>query len=33
VSNFRVESAHDNRSFPRSSSGAMIANHPKGKKK
>jgi len=33
VSNFRVESAHNNRSFPRTASGAMIANHPKSKKK
>jgi len=32
AANFRVESAHDNRSFPRGKSGAMIANHPKTKK-
>jgi hypothetical protein len=32
-SNFRIESAHDNRSFPRSRTGAMIANHPKAKTK
>jgi hypothetical protein len=31
-SNFRVESKHDNRSFPRSKTGAMVANHPKEKK-
>lgn len=31
--NFRVESEHANRSFPRSSSGAMIANHEKTKGK
>lgn len=31
-SNFRAESPHDNRSFPRHSDGSMIANHPKGKK-
>lgn len=30
-SNLRIESAHDNRSFPRSKTGAMIANHPKKK--
>jgi hypothetical protein len=28
-SNFRGESAHANRSFPRNSQGGMIANHPK----
>ena len=31
VSNFRAESPHDNRSFPRDSSGALVANHPKKK--
>lgn len=31
-SNFRVESPHANRSFPRASSGALLANHPKTKK-
>lgn len=31
-SNLRVESAHDNRSFPRNSHGGMVANHPKTKK-
>jgi 5-methylcytosine-specific restriction endonuclease McrA len=31
ISNFRGESAHDNRSFPRHASGAMVANHPKRK--
>jgi len=31
VSNFRVESEHANRSFPRSRSGALVANHPKTK--
>ena len=30
--NFRIESVHQNRSFPRSKTGAMIANHPKTKK-
>jgi hypothetical protein len=30
-SNFRAESPHDNRSFPRNSKGGMIANHPKRK--
>jgi len=30
--NFRVESAHDNRSFPRTPSGALKENHPKEKK-
>lgn len=30
-SNFRAESAHDNRSFPRRSDGSMVANHPKRK--
>lgn len=29
VKNFRAESPHDNRSFPRRSDGSMIANHPK----
>ena len=29
ISNARVESAHDNRSFPRRADGSMIANHPK----
>lgn len=29
TSNFRAESPHDNRSFPRDSHGAMLANHPK----
>ena len=28
-SNFRVESKHDNRSFPRNSDGSMIRNSPK----
>jgi hypothetical protein len=28
-SNFRDETAHDNRSFPRNSKGGMVANHPK----
>lgn len=28
-SNFRVESQHDNRSYPRNSDGSMKANHPK----
>lgn len=32
ISNFRPETPHDNRSFPRNSDGSMIANHPKGKK-
>ncbi len=31
--NLRVESAHDNRSFPRKPDGSMIANHPKTKVK
>lgn len=31
VSNFRAESPHANRSFPRRSDGSMIANHPKQK--
>lgn len=31
VSNLRVESAHDNRSFPRNSHGGMVANRPKTK--
>lgn len=31
ASNFRVESEHDNRSFPRNSDGSMKANHPKKK--
>lgn len=31
LSNLRVESAHDNRSFPRNRSGGMVANHPKKK--
>lgn len=30
-SNWRVESEHDNRSFPRHSDGSMVANHPKTK--
>lgn len=29
--NFRAETPHDNRSFPRRSDGSMIANHPKRK--
>jgi hypothetical protein len=29
--NFRAESPHDNRSFPRRSDGSMVANHPKRK--
>lgn len=29
LSNARVESEHDNRSYPRNSKGGMIANHPK----
>lgn len=32
LSNLRVETAHDNRSFPRNSRGGMVANHPKTKK-
>ena len=28
-SNFRAESPHENRSFPRRSDGSMLANHPK----
>jgi len=31
LSNARVETQHDNRSFPRRADGSMIANHPKGK--
>lgn len=31
ASNFRVESPHANRSFPRASSGALIANHEETK--
>jgi hypothetical protein len=30
-SNFRVETAHDNRSFPRRPDGSMIKNSPKKK--
>jgi hypothetical protein len=30
-SNWRIESEHKNRSFPRRPDGSMIANHPKGK--
>lgn len=30
-SNFRAESPHANRSFPRNSDGSMKANHPKRK--
>jgi hypothetical protein len=30
-SNWRGESAHANRSFPRRADGSMIANHPKAK--
>ena len=30
--NFRAESPHDNRSFPRNPDGSLKANHPKGKK-
>lgn len=30
-SNFRAESPHVNRSFPRDSHGAMLANHPKAR--
>lgn len=30
-SNFRAESEHTNRSFPRNSKGALTANHPKTK--
>ena len=29
ASNFRAESPHENRSFPRKSDGSMLANHPK----
>lgn len=29
VSNYRAESEHANRSFPRNAKGGMIANHPK----
>jgi hypothetical protein len=29
IGNARVETAHDNRSFPRRPDGSMIANHPK----
>lgn len=29
TSNFRAESPHDNRSFPRRADGSMLANHPK----
>ena len=29
TSNFRAESPHENRSFPRNSDGSMRANHPK----
>jgi len=29
TSNFRAESPHVNRSFPRRADGSMIANHPK----
>jgi hypothetical protein len=29
VNNFRAESPHKNRSFPRRPDGSMIANHPK----
>ena len=32
LANARVETDNVNRSFPRTSSGAMVANHPKGKK-
>lgn len=28
-SNFRAESEHDNRSFPRNSDGSLKTNHPK----
>lgn len=31
TSNFRAESPHVNRSFPRHSDGSMVANHPKAK--
>lgn len=31
TSNFRGETAHDNRSFPRNPDGSMKANHPKEK--
>lgn len=31
IGNARIETAHDNRSFPRSADGSMIANHPKDK--
>ena len=30
-SNFRAESPHDNRSFPRNPDGSLKANHPKTK--
>jgi hypothetical protein len=29
--NFRGETPHDNRSFPRRADGSLIANHPKAK--
>jgi hypothetical protein len=32
LKNARIESEHDNRSFPRRPDGSMIANHPKTKK-
>ncbi len=32
VSNFRAEAPSVNRSFPRDSKGALVANHPKEKK-
>ncbi len=28
-SNFRAETPHDNRSFPRRADGALVANHPR----
>ncbi|MDR3427785.1 HNH endonuclease signature motif containing protein [Silvimonas sp.] len=33
ASNIRVESVHDNRSFPRNSDSSLKANHPKTKRK
>jgi len=31
LSNARVETEHDNRSFPRKADGSMVVNHPKTK--
>ena len=33
TSNLRVESEHDNRSYPRNAKGGLVANHPKSKLK